>query len=118
MSDAAMVVGPAGEAQGALPDTGPRVGAHAGAPMTRTLAWTQPTDEVPGIGVWECTPGAWDVRDARASEVAVITSGRVRLTGTDGQAAELGPGDTVLLPKGWSGRWEVLETVRKVYVSS
>jgi uncharacterized cupin superfamily protein len=29
---------------------------------------------------------------------------------------ELGPGESVVLPRGWSGRWDILETVRKVYV--
>jgi len=28
---------------------------------------------------------------------------------------EVHGGDLIILPPGWSGRWDVLETVRKVY---
>ena len=28
----------------------------------------------------------------------------------------LGEGDVLVLPKGWSGRWDITETVRKLFV--
>ena len=31
---------------------------------------------------------------------------------------ELTAGDVLTLPKGWSGRWDILETVRKLYVTA
>ena len=34
----------------------------------------------------------------------------------DGEPVELEEGDVFVLPTGWSGRWDVLETVRKLYV--
>ena len=38
--------------------------------------------------------------------------------GTDADGAEqvLVPGSVVTLPKGWSGRWDITETLRKAYV--
>lgn len=66
-------------------------------------------------GVWTCTVGAWDEQDA-AAEVMVILEGHVRVTGIDGAVAEARSGEMLQIPAGWSGRWEVLEPVRKVWV--
>jgi len=38
------------------------------------------------------------------------------LTNADGSARRCGPGDTVVLPKGWSGHWDIIEAVKKVWV--
>ena len=46
----------------------------------------------------------------------LLLGGRVRITPADGEAVELEEGDVLVMPKGWSGRWDVLETVRKFYV--
>ena len=71
---------------------------------------------LPAVGVWECTPGAWTVTDRRDTEISIIVSGRARITDADGTARELGPGDVLVLPLGWSGSWEILEPTRKIYV--
>jgi len=34
----------------------------------------------------------------------------------DGSARRFGAGDTVVLPKGWSGQWDVIETMKKIWV--
>jgi len=66
-------------------------------------------------GVWTCGVGAWDEEDA-AAEVMVILEGHVRVTGRDGTVTEARGGEMLQIPDGWSGRWEVLEAVRKVWV--
>jgi len=38
------------------------------------------------------------------------------VTDTDGTEHYFGVGDTVILPKGWSGRWDVLQDIHKVWV--
>ena len=68
------------------------------------------------VGVWECTPGGWPIVDCNDTEVASILSGKGLVTDADGAEQELGPGSVVTLPKGWSGRWDITETLRKVYV--
>lgn len=68
------------------------------------------------VGVWECTPGGWPVVDRANTEVASILSGKATITDANGLKRELVAGSIVTLPKGWSGRWDVTETVRKVYV--
>jgi len=67
------------------------------------------------VGVWECTPGPsrW-VQDQ--DEFAYIISGSVTVTADGGGPARLGPGDVLLVPKGWTGTWDIHETLRKAYV--
>ncbi len=67
------------------------------------------------IGVWECTPGVWPSSKVGVGELMVFTAGRGVIVGADGTRHEIRPGIAVYLPDGWSGYWEVEETVRKVY---
>ncbi|NKX53097.1 cupin domain-containing protein [Arthrobacter mobilis] len=69
------------------------------------------------VGVWECSPGTFTaVRDGY-HEVCQLLAGRVTIT-ADGQApVQARAGDTIVMPAGWQGTWEVHETVRKTYVT-
>ncbi|PKQ31739.1 MAG: cupin [Actinobacteria bacterium HGW-Actinobacteria-2] len=67
-------------------------------------------------GFWECTAGTFtSVRDGY-SEVCQIVSGSVTIHTDGADPFTLVAGDTVVLPDGWRGSWEVHETVRKLYV--
>jgi len=70
------------------------------------------------VGLWECTPGGWTITDRPDTETVRILSGRARLTDAGGASVELSAGDVLVLPKGWSGRWDILETVRKLFVTA
>jgi uncharacterized protein len=67
-------------------------------------------------GVWQCGPGnsRWDMPDE--GEFIHVLSGRMTCTADDGTVTEVGPGATVVFPKGWAGTWNIHETLRKVYV--
>ena len=65
-------------------------------------------------GIWESSPGKWRVAYAE-NEFCGILSGRVVLTNADGQAQEFTSGDAFVIPAGFEGTWETLETVRKWY---
>jgi uncharacterized cupin superfamily protein len=93
-----MVVAYADVLDGALEPTGPRAGADSGDPRTSGIVFF--SGHGVEVGVWECTPGGWPILDRPA----------------DGEPVELGEGDVLVLPRGWSGRWDVTETVRKLYV--
>ena len=68
------------------------------------------------VGVWEATPGTFTaVRDGY-HEVCQILAGSVTITPEGGSAVRVGTGDTVVMPAGWKGLWEIHETVRKTYV--
>jgi uncharacterized protein len=66
-------------------------------------------------GIWECTagPSHWTLE---THEFVHLLTGRMTVTPDGGESVELGAGDTMLFPKGWSGTWDIAETLRKVYV--
>ena len=68
-------------------------------------------------GLWACEPGAWRIAFAAGTdEFFHVLEGRIRITDADGTACEFGPGDACVIPGGFTGLFEVLETVRKHYV--
>lgn len=99
---------------GALTAAGQRAGADSGDPQlhVRTVA-----PDAPGnTGVWECQPGGWAVADRTDTEVCYVLSGTATITDdATGHEHALHPGDLLVLPPGWSGRWDVTHTLRKVY---
>ena len=66
-------------------------------------------------GVWESTPGKWHAFTGR-DEFCYIIEGHVRLTDAKGNSQTFRTGDAFLIPNGFDGTWEVLETTKKHYV--
>lgn len=97
-----------------LPAAGQRAGADSGDPQ---LGMRMLAPEAGGsTGIWECRPGGWPVVNRPDTEFTYIISGRARLTDdATGAVTDISGGDLVILPPGWSGRWDVIETVRKVF---
>uniref|UniRef100_A0A6T8KKB1 (S)-ureidoglycine aminohydrolase cupin domain-containing protein n=1 Tax=Hemiselmis andersenii TaxID=464988 RepID=A0A6T8KKB1_HEMAN len=91
-----------------------RTDATHGSPITasRSMFSAGPT----AAGSWSCTPGSFPVNNRGTTEFFHVLEGVFFLTNSDGSARRCGPGDTVVLPKGWSGHWDVIETVRKLWV--
>jgi uncharacterized cupin superfamily protein len=98
----------------ALPPAGQRPGADRGDPQ---LGVQRLAENASGnVGIWECQPGGWPVNNRPDTEVAIILSGSPTLTdASTGDATSVAAGDLVTLPPGWTGRWNVTETVRKIY---
>lgn len=73
-----------------------------------------PTD----VGYWTCTPGSFAVTTPRpTAEGFYVLEGVFFLTNhADGNTQRCVAGDTVVLPKGWTGEWNVVETVQKLWV--
>lgn len=65
-------------------------------------------------GTWESEVGAWRVAYDE-EELCVLLVGRVRLTEDGGMPREFGPGEAFVIPSGFSGVWETLEPLRKIY---
>ena len=40
------------------------------------------------------------------------------VTSDGGEPAGIGPGDTAVFSRGWTGTWQIHETIRKLYVLS
>lgn len=66
-------------------------------------------------GIWECTagPSRWVLE---TNEFVHVLSGSMTITPDGGEPEFVGPGTTVFIPRGWSGNWELHETLRKLYV--
>ncbi len=99
-----------------LTPMGPRVGADAGDPQIRQL----PVETGTGarVGIWECTPGSYRVDDKPASETCYVIEGRAVLEDDEtGSRVTITAGDFLTMPKGWSGRWTIEETLRKAYTT-
>ena len=67
-------------------------------------------------GVWRCEPGMWRIEmGPNETELFTVLAGRCRVHAEDGGAEELGPGDALVIPAGFRGAFEVLETLTKTY---
>lgn len=93
---------------------GPRPNADVGKPHDKTLRLGQ--DRNIRAGTWWCAAGGWPSLEQRATtEIFYVLKGQGCLTDLDGMRHYFGPGDVVVLPKGWSGRWDVLEDIHNVW---
>jgi uncharacterized cupin superfamily protein len=68
------------------------------------------------VGAWHCTAGGFSVTDLPDTEVWYVLAGEGKLVDADGKEHYWGSGDLVVLPKGWSGRWDVIRPIHKVFV--
>jgi uncharacterized cupin superfamily protein len=93
---------------------GPKPGATSGEPVESDLELYD--DGRTSIGIWECTPGRWPSEKVGLGELMHFVAGSGRIIDDDGTRHEIRPGVVRFFPDGWHGRWEVDETVRKVYV--
>lgn len=66
-------------------------------------------------GVWECTPGRWRIAYDE-QEYCQILSGTGALITADGDVSPIAAGDQFVVPAGFSGEWEVTETMTKNWV--
>ncbi len=81
-----------------------------------TTLWQSP-DGATRIGVWEATPGRFSGDRTMAGEYCHIISGRATVTNSDGSGSrDIGPGDLLVLPQGWTGEWTIHEHMRKLFV--
>ena len=64
-----------------------------------------------------CDACAWDRAATSVDNLTLILSGLLRLTDESGSGpVEFGAGELVFVPKGWAGRWEVLEPSERLSV--
>lgn len=97
-----------------LTSKGPRTTADVGTPHegTRKLVQIDPTR----AGSWSCTAGGWPSPNPKAhTEIFYVWDGHGCLSDADGMQHYFGPGDTVIIPKGHTGRWDVLADMHKVW---
>uniref|UniRef100_A0A7S2HDH5 (S)-ureidoglycine aminohydrolase cupin domain-containing protein n=1 Tax=Helicotheca tamesis TaxID=374047 RepID=A0A7S2HDH5_9STRA len=97
-----------------LRSKGPRPTADWGTPAdaTRKLA----DDGTLRTGSWWCSEGGWPSSNPKgATEIFYVVSGNGCLSDKDGMKHYFGPGDTVIIPKGHEGRWDVFSDIHKIW---
>jgi uncharacterized cupin superfamily protein len=83
----------------------------------RQRAWQQYSD-LSGkffAGAWQSEVGKWRVSYTE-EEYCQILEGISVITDTSGNAITVRAGDRFVIPRGFVGTWEVIETTRKLYV--
>jgi len=65
-------------------------------------------------GIWECEVGKWHVSYTE-NEFCYLLKGKVTLTDGNGVQTTLTAGDAFVVPAGFKGTWETVETCRKYY---
>lgn len=86
-----------------------------GDPHHVTRMQFQSSDGVLVAGTWTSTPGKWRAFADR-DEFCMILAGHVRLIDETGDAKTFKTGDAFLIPNGFRGYWEVIETTTKHFV--
>ncbi|WP_153162903.1 cupin domain-containing protein [Zoogloea sp. 1C4] len=96
----------------------PALGRAIGSPPLRLTAERYAAEDgALSIGDWTCEPGAWRIAfHPGRHEFFQVTSGRLRIVDTAGNAREFGPGEAGIIPAGFIGTFEVIERVEKRYV--
>jgi uncharacterized protein len=97
-----------------LTEKGPKANADVGSPTeaTRPLC----TVGSASTGSWHCTEGGWECPVRESTEVFYVLEGAGSVTDTDGHKHDFAAGDTVILPRGWSGRWDVTKAMQNVWL--
>jgi uncharacterized cupin superfamily protein len=86
-----------------------------GRPMQRTWHHFTASDDKFFAGIWEAEPGCWKISYTE-NEFCQILEGRSILRDASGNETELKAGDNFVIPAGFEGEWDVIETTRKIYV--
>ena len=68
------------------------------------------------VGVWEANEVAAHLKNYPWTEYVLMLSGRVVITNDDGTQNEFKAGDIFVMPKGFTGIWDVREPMKKVIV--
>jgi uncharacterized cupin superfamily protein len=99
-----------------LEDWGP-VTVPIGSPIARLSGMVLSINEDGSeAGVWECTPGKW-IRQVMDAEFCTFLRGRAIFTPENEPPFEIIAGDIVYFPRNSKGTWEIIETLRKTYIT-
>ena len=93
---------------------GPRANTDVGAPVDATRPLVKLGDVA--VGSWSCSEGGWLSPAPRTStEWFIMLEGEGSVDEEDGTRHRFAAGDVVVLPRGWSGRWDVQKDLHKVW---
>lgn len=67
------------------------------------------------VGVWSSEPGSYMVNQGKRAWVHILEGIVFVTNGQDGSAKRCVAGDTIVLPSGWYGNIDVIETTKKLW---
>lgn len=73
-------------------------------------------DAVVRVGLWEGGVSRSKLIDYPFTEYVLMISGHLVITNDDGSQQEFKAGDTFVMPKGWTGIWDIREDMKKQMV--
>ena len=82
---------------------------------TTEMHFESPDNNTIMAGTWTSTPGKWHCFTDR-DEFCYFISGHAQLVSEDGTAQTFKTGDAFLIPNGFRGHWNVIETTKKYFV--
>ncbi len=68
------------------------------------------------IGVWEADVSKTKLIDYPFTEYVLMLSGHLVVTNDDGTSNEFKAGDTFVMPKGFTGIWDIRERMKKQHI--
>jgi len=79
--------------------------------------WQHYTDKTQkfSTGIWQSEVGKWKINYTE-EEFCQILEGKSVITDLAGNATSVSAGENFVIPSGFVGTWEVLETTKKIYV--
>ena len=66
-------------------------------------------------GIWQSEIGKWKINYTE-EEFCQLLEGVSVITDADGNAVTVSAGENFVIPSGFVGTWEVIETTKKIYV--
>ncbi len=78
------------------------------------VLYTSKTEELMA-GIYECTSGKWKASYTE-DEFITLLEGHLRLIHDNGAVQEFKAPDSFLIPSGFSGVWEAVSKIRKIFV--
>ena len=85
-----------------------------GSPTMKTWIEHKTADGKFLTGFWEATPGTYHVT-YKADELVHMFEGKLTLTEDGGETKHYSPGDSFLVPAGFTGVWTIDERIRKIF---
>jgi hypothetical protein len=67
------------------------------------------------VGTWASEVGKWSI-DYTEEEYFQVLEGRSVITDEEGRSVTVGAGESMVVPRGFRGTWEVVEPTRKTFV--
>jgi len=91
-------------------------GVYVGQKITFSDTHDHDGETVARVGVWEADISKTRLIDYPFTEYVLMISGRLVITNEDGTSQEFTSGDTFVMPKGWTGIWDIRERMKKQMV--